>query len=193
MKLLKKEIKDFFCNYKSWLLIIMISFIPYYYEMRKIKMQNIMYILFTTMAPLQYVYESFLTDIKTKSIVFIYNIRNSFIRLYFRKILLSFILLGVTFLLSLPYTIKYLKMIDFFWIIPWMIFCVSLMQIAAILSKGAEITSAVFTLGIAFILLMFLLTINNILIIILISICLALVSFFAAWKLSESNFYRTQI
>lgn len=190
--LIIKEVKEFFCNYKSWLNIIVISGVFYLFGDKELPI-NHFYEWFALMAPLQYVYDSFIMDTNSKGMVFLYNTKNRYLSIFVIKNFISLILLIITFIISFPYFQKYIQMHDFLWIIPTLFFGVSLMQIAAIFSKGAEITSAFITMGISFALLECLLLLNNILLISLISICLAVLTFFAAWKFSESNYYRTQI
>lgn len=190
--LIIKEVKEFFCNYKSWLNIIVISGVFYLFGDKELPI-NHFYEWFALMAPLQYVYDSFIMDTNSKGIVFLYNTKNRYLSIFVIKNFISLILLIITFIISFPYFQKYIQMHDFLWIIPTLFFGVSLMQIAAIFSKGAEITSAFITMGVVLSILQIILLLNNILLISLISICLAVLTFFAAWKFSESNYYRTQI
>ena len=190
--LIIKEVKEFFCNYKSWLNIIVISGVFYLFGDKELPI-NHFYEWFALMAPLQYVYDSFIMDTNTKGMVFLYNTKNRYLSIFVIKNFISLILLIITFLISFPYFQKNIQLQDFLWIIPTLFFGVSLMQIAAIFSKGAEITSAFITMGVVLSILQIILLLNNILLISLISICLAVLTFFAAWKFSESNYYRTQI
>ena len=190
--LLKKEIKDFFCNYKSWVMILLVTGIFYFLGNRELPIKHF-YIWFALLSPLQYVYDSLITDTKSRGMIFFYNSNIRFIHIFLIKVLVSIFLLFVTFILSISFFQKNLRLLDLLWIIPSLCLGVSIMQITAIVSKCAEMTSAFITMGIILAYLQILLLISNLLIIILISICLALVSFFAAWKLSESNYYRTQI
>lgn len=190
--LIIKEVKEFFCNYKSWLNIIVISGVFYLFGDKELPI-NHFYEWFALMAPLQYVYDSFIMDTNSKGMVFLYNTKNRYLSIFVIKNFISLILLIITFIISFPYFQKYIQMHDFLWIIPTLFFGVSLMQIAAIFSKGAEITSAFITMGVVLSILQIILLLNNILLISLISICLAVLTFFAAWKFSESNYYRTQI
>lgn len=190
--LIIKEVKEFFCNYKSWLNIIVISGVFYLFGDKELPI-NHFYEWFALMAPLQYVYDSFIMDTNSKGIVFLYNTKNRYLSIFVIKNFISLILLIITFIISFPYFQKYIQMHDFLWIIPTLFFGVSLMQIAAIFSKGAEITSAFITMGVVLSILQIILLLNNILLISFISICLAVLTFFVAWKLSESNHYRTQI
>ena len=190
--LIIKEVKEFFCNYKSWLNIIVISGVFYLFGDKELPI-NHFYEWFALMAPLQYVYDSFIMDTNSKGMVFLYNTKNRYLSIFVIKNFISLILLIITFIISFPYFQKYIQMHDFLWIIPTLFFGVSLMQIAAIFSKGAEITSAFITMGVVLSILQIIFLLNNILLISLISICLAVLTFFAAWKFSESNYYRTQI
>ena len=137
--LIIKEVKEFFCNYKSWLNIIVISGVFYLFGDKELPI-NHFYEWFALMAPLQYVYDSFIMDTKSKGMVFLYNTKNRYLSIFVIKNFISLILLIITFIISFPYFQKYIQMHDFLWIIPTLFFGVSLMQIAAIFSKGAEIT-----------------------------------------------------
>ena len=190
--LIIKEVKEFFCNYKSWLNIIVISGVFYLFGDKELPI-NHFYEWFALMAPLQYVYDSFIMDTNSKGMVFLYNTKNRYLSIFLIKNFISLLLLIITFLISFPYFQKNIQLQDFLWLVPTLFFGVSLMQIAAIFSKGAEITSAFITMGVVLSILQIILLLNNILLISLISICLAVLTFFAAWKFSESNYYRTQI
>ena len=61
--LLKKEIKDFFCNYKSWVMILLVTGIFYFFGNRELPIKHF-YIWFALLSPLQYVYDSLITDTK---------------------------------------------------------------------------------------------------------------------------------
>ncbi len=191
--LLKKEFRELFCNYRGWSLIVVIVGVLYLFEKKSVELGKPFYSWFILMVANEYIFESFVADTKMKGIVFVYNVKASYLDIFISKILASILMLAIEVVAIIPIINDIFSVIDIFWLVPMIVFTSALMHLGAILGKGSEATTTFLTMGITFILLLCLLLLNNIFLISLISICLALLAFFAAWKLSESNHYRTQI
>ena len=148
--LVKKELRDFLCNYKSWLIVVVVSILPYFFEHINREFETFFFVCFILMAVCQYLYDSYLTDTATKGMVFFHNTGSSFIQIIGVKTLYSILLSAIILLLDLPYTLEYLSIIDILWFLPLVVTIAAIMQLTVVFARGAEIASALITTTVIF-------------------------------------------
>lgn len=191
--LLKKEIKDVIYNYKSWLVLLISVFLPCIMKYKKMESDSWIYIFMVIIAICQYIYDSYLTDTKTKGIIFIYNMGFSSFYIFIIKIIVTISIIGIIFLIDISYVKEYISSINIIWILFFSITCIALMQFLAIFSQSSETTSSIITTIIAFLYGLLLWNIDFIILKIGISLASAILMSFIAIKTADSLIYRQQL
>lgn len=191
--LLKKEIKDVIYNYKSWLVLLISVFLPCIMKYKKMESDSWIYIFMVIIAICQYIYDSYLTDTKTKGIIFIYNMGFSSFYIFIIKIIVTISIIGIIFLIDISYVKEYIASINIIWILFFSITCIALMQFLAIFSQSSETTSSIITTIIAFLYGLLLWNIDLIILKIGISLASAILMSFIAIKTADSLIYRQQL
>lgn len=191
--LLKKEIKDVIYNYKSWLVLLISVFLPCIMKYKKMESDSWIYIFMVIIAICQYIYDSYLTDTKNKGNIFIYNTGVSSTKILFTKILVVLVFEIIMLLLNLPYTIKYINFVDYFWIFPLTATCVTFMYFTAMFSQSSETTSVILTFIVIFAYTFLLWNMDFIILKIGISLASAILMSFIAIKTADSLIYRQQL
>lgn len=191
--LLKKEIKDVIYNYKSWLVLLISVFLPCIMKYKKMESDSWIYIFMVIIAICQYIYDSYLTDTKTKGIIFIYNMGFSSFYIFIIKIIVTISIIGIIFLIDISYVKEYIASINIIWILFFSITCIALMQFLAIFSQSSETTSSIITTIIAFLYGLLLWNIDFIILKIGISLASAILMSFIAIKTADSLIYRQQL
>lgn len=191
--LLKKEIKDVIYNYKSWLVLLISVFLPCIMKYKKMESDSWIYIFMVIIAICQYIYDSYLTDTKTKGIIFIYNMGFSSFYIFIIKIIVTISIIGIIFLIDISYVKEYIASINIIWILFFSITCIALMQFLAIFSQSSETTSSIITTIIAFLYGLLLWNIDFIILKIGISLASAILMSFIAIKTADSVVYRQQL
>ena len=189
----KKELKDMIYNYKSWLSLILGIISPTLLHLRKVEPFPYIYISVIIMCLCQYIYDSYLTDTKNKGNIFIYNIGVSSTKILFTKILVVLVFEIIMLLLNLPYTIKYINFVDYFWIFPLTATCVTFMYFTAMFSQSSETTSVILTFIVIFAYTFLLWNMDFIILKIGISLASAILMSFIAIKTADSLIYRQQL
>lgn len=190
---IKKEIFELCFNVKSWLNVIVWAAIPYLPQITEPYHQFILGLLFSIFAGGQYVYDSYLNDIKWGGSLFLHNIQGSVLIVFCIKLIISGILSGIAMLINIPHIIPYANFFDIFWIVPLCIFFSALMYIASVFSKCAEMTSAVISVLITTIVFAFIVSITYFILKVVFSIVLTCFLLFSAMKIVYSKIYRTQL
>lgn len=191
--LLKKEIKDVIYNYKSWLVLLISVFLPCIMKYKKMESDSWIYIFMVIIAICQYIYDSYLTDTKTKGIIFIYNMGFSSFYIFIIKIIVTISIIGIIFLIDISYVKEYIASINIIWILFFSITCIALMQFLAIFSQSSETTSSIITTIIAFLYGLLLWNMDFIILKIGISLASAILMSFIAIKTADSLIYRQQL
>lgn len=191
--LLKKEIKDVIYNYKSWLVLLISVFLPCIMKYKKMESDSWIYIFMVIIAICQYIYDSYLTDTKTKGIIFTYNMGFSSFYIFIIKIIVTISIIGIIFLIDISYVKEYIASINIIWILFFSITCIALMQFLAIFSQSSETTSSIITTIIAFLYGLLLWNIDFIILKIGISLASAILMSFIAIKTADSVVYRQQL
>lgn len=191
--LLKKEIKDVIYNYKSWLVLLISVFLPCIMKYKKMESDSWIYIFMVIIAICQYIYDSYLTDTKTKGIIFIYNMGFSSFYIFIIKIIVTISIIGIIFLIDISYVKEYIASINIIWILFFSITCIALMQFLAIFSQSSETTSSIITTIIAFLYGLLLWNLDLIILKIGISLASAILMSFIAIKTADSLIYRQQL
>lgn len=151
------------------------------------------YIFMVIIAICQYIYDSYLTDTKTKGIIFIYNMGFSSFYIFIIKIIVTISIIGIIFLIDISYVKEYIASINIIWILFFSITCIALMQFLAIFSQSSETTSSIITTIIAFLYGLLLWNIDLIILKIGISLASAILMSFIAIKTADSLIYRQQL
>lgn len=191
--LLKKEIKDVIYNYKSWLVLLISVFLPCIMKYKKMESDSWIYIFMVIIAICQYIYDSYLTDTKTKGIIFTYNMGFSSFYIFIIKIIVTISIIGIIFLIDISYVKEYIASINIIWILFFSITCIALMQFLAIFSQSSETTSSIITTIIAFLYGLLLWNLDLIILKIGISLASAILMSFIAIKTADSLIYRQQL
>ena len=191
--LIKKELKDLFLNYKSWIIFIISVCLPFVLDYRGMTESSWIYISIVTMALCQYIYDSFLNDTKNKGIIFVYNMRRTSYEILISKIIIAICFLSIIFLFTLKYVIEYISFMDLLWIIGVTLTGVAFMQFIAIFSQSAETTSAIFSTIFIFAYTFFLWDLDLAILKIGISLASAILMSFIAIKTADSLVYRQQL
>ena len=191
--LLKKELYEFRYNYKAWILIIITVCFSYFPNIRKSNIRDFTILVFIILAVGQYIYNSYLTDISNKGILFLQNLGIKSIELFFIKILFSFLISNVMILANIPNLKGIFSLIDILWIYPTVISSSAIMQIAATYANGAENTATIISSIISFIILICVFFIKILFLKIIFSCGSALIFFWLCELNSYSLKYRTQL
>ncbi len=141
--LIKKEILELIFNFKSWINVFLWAAIPYLPQIYEPYHKYIVAVLFSVFAGGQYVYDSYLSDIKFKGAFFLHNIKVGFFQVFFVKLVISSLLSFVAMLINIPNLVLHITAIDICWILHIFISFSAIMYLASIFSKGVEITSAI--------------------------------------------------
>ena len=191
--LIKKEIFELCFNIKSWLNVIVWASIPYLPQVNKSYHKFILALLFSIFAGGQYIYDSYLNDIKLGGSLFLHNIQTSVLTVFCIKLAISGLLSCIAILINITHIIPYTGFFDLFWILPLFIFFAALMFLASVFSKCAEITSAVISILTATLIFAFIIIINYFLLKIIFSIVITCFFVFISVKILYSKTYRTQL
>ncbi|AGT44348.1 hypothetical protein [Treponema pedis] len=191
--LLKKELYEFRYNYKAWLAIIICIAVVYVPTLWTQKYQVFTASFFILLAVGQYIYNSYSDEINSSGSIFIHNLNFSFLQVFFIKIFFSFVIAALMLIADIPNISKEIKIIDFLWLSPLIIAGASIMQLSGISSKGSEDTSSVIMFIVSFIMLTCVMLIQVMILRILTCMFLAVLSVYAAYKVSYSLKYRTQL
>ena len=190
--LIKKEIFELCFNIKSWLNVMVWAAIPYLPQISK-SYHKFILALFSIFAGGQYIYDSYLNDIKLGGSLFLHNIQTSVLTVFCIKLLVSGLLSCIAILINITHIIPYTGFFDLFWILPLFIFFAALMFLASVFSKCAEITSAVISILTASLIFAFSIIINYFLLKIIFSILITCFFVFISVKILYSKTYRTQL
>lgn len=142
--ILKKEFKDFILSYKSILMLLLASIFPVFVRNEGPEDFPIwIQVLFIQMVIGQYMYDSYLLDIKRGGIKFILNIKVSFNIYFFYKLIFSSLVTLIPLFVNIHNIEEYLSLLDLIWIILSFVYCGCLMFIGVCFSKGEEIATSV--------------------------------------------------
>ncbi|WP_024465323.1 hypothetical protein [Treponema pedis] len=191
--LLKKELYEFRYNYKAWLAIIICIAVVYVPTLWTQKYQVFSVSFFILLAVEQYIYNSYSDEINSSGSIFIHNLNFSFLQVFFIKIFFSFVIAAVILIADIPNINGVIKTTDFFWLFPLIVTGAAVMQLSSVSSKGSEDTSATVSIIVSFIMLVCIMLIQVMILRILICMFLAVLSVYAAYKVSYSLKYRTQL
>ena len=147
--LVRKETHEFFRNHKSWLMVCVgVGFVYIVHIARDDYRPFLDFIVSVAimMSVGQYVFDSFESDISFKGALFLHNIGVKPIELFTAKAMLAMVITTVMLAASLPAVTGKLFLADILWIYPLTVFSASVMQISAVFSRGAEITSSIIAL-----------------------------------------------
>lgn len=193
--LLKKEVIEFFFNYKSWLMIPLCIAVPYLPRISKFEPYSkfIITFFYSIFGGGQYIYDSYISDIKFKGAFFLHNIKVSFFQVFFVKVFISVTLSCILLLINIPHLAPYINFFDILWILPLLISFSAIMYLASVFSKGAEISSAIIAIIFTIAIFVFIFKTKFLLLqfifMTLITCFLLVISF----KISYSKLYRTQL
>lgn len=145
--LFKKEIRDFFSNYKCSLMVILISIIPSFYKYtKKENIPSVFFLFFILLSVGQYIYDSFVYDVNEKSMFFYENMKVPFYKQIFVKLMICFLQLLIPLIINFKLFFSYFSFFDLFWIIT-LIITTSLFSFDLIvITNGSELaTTLLFT------------------------------------------------
>ena len=191
--LLRKELKEFLYDYKSWLVVLISVSLPYLLTFAGKEDSPCFYLSIVISSISQYVYNSFVSDTKTKNIIFVYNIESNSKKNFFAKISIALILLLIIFVFNINYILEYVPLINIIWITFFSVTTVAIMYFTAMFSQSSETTSTVITLSIVFGVTFLLWNMDFIILKIGISLASAILMSFIAIKTADSVVYRQQL
>ncbi len=191
--LLKKEMFELVFNFKSWMNVFLWAAVPYFPQIDDLYHKYVIALLFSVFAGGQYVYDSYLSDIACKGAFFLHNIKVDFFQVFFVKVVISGFLSCIAMLINIPNLVRYMPASDICWIVPLFVSFSAIMYLAAIFSKGAEITSAIISVlcGTGIFACTFLIT--PFLLKCIFAVLVACFLLFVSFKISFSKPYRTQL
>ncbi|WP_024470128.1 hypothetical protein [Treponema pedis] len=191
--LLKKELYEFRYNYKAWAVAVICTAGLYVPWMKDRGLQVFTASFFILLAVGQYIYNSYSDEINSSGSIFIHNLNFSFLQVFFIKIFFSFVIAALMLIADIPNINGVIKTADFFWLFPLIVTGAAVMQLSSVSSKGSEDTSATVSIIVSFIMLVCIMLIQVMILRILICMFLAVLSVYAAYKVSYSLKYRTQL
>ena len=191
--LLKKEIKEVIYDYKSWLAVLISIVLPYLLSYTGKEEATCFYISIVLSCISQYIYNSFLSDTKTRGIIFVYNLESKTVKIFIAKVFVAIVLLVIIFIFNITYILEYVPLINIIWIVFFLITTIAIMYFTAMFSQSSETTSTVITLSIVFGVTFFLWNLDLIILKIGISLASAILMSFIAIKTADSLIYRQQL
>lgn len=191
--LLKKEIKEVIYDYKSWLAVLISIVLPYLLSYTGKEEATCFYISIVLSCISQYIYNSFLSDTKTRGIIFVYNLESKTVKIFIAKVFVAIVLLVIIFIFNITYILEYVPLINIIWIVFFLITTIAIMYFTAMFSQSSETTSTVITLSIVFGITFFLWNLDLIILKIGISLASAILMSFIAIKTADSVVYRQQL
>lgn len=191
--LLKKEIKEVIYDYKSWLAVLISIVLPYLLSYTGKEEATCFYISIVLSCISQYIYNSFLSDTKTRGIIFVYNLESKTVKIFIAKVFVAIVLLVIIFIFNITYILEYVPLINIIWIVFFLITTIAIMYFTAMFSQSSETTSTVITLSIVFGITFFLWNLDLIILKIGISLASAILMSFIAIKTADSLIYRQQL
>ena len=191
--LLKKEIKEVIYDYKSWLAVLISIVLPYLLSYAGKEEATCFYISIVLSCISQYIYNSFLSDTKTRGIIFVYNLESKTVKIFIAKVFVAIVLLVIIFIFNITYILEYVPLINIIWIVFFLITTIAIMYFTAMFSQSSETTSTVITLSIVFGITFLLWNIDFIILKIGISLASAILMSFIAIKTADSLIYRQQL
>ncbi|MBE6348621.1 MAG: hypothetical protein E7064_06740 [Spirochaetaceae bacterium] len=191
--LLKKEIKEVIYDYKSWLAVLISIVLPYLLSYTGKEEATCFYISIVLSCISQYIYNSFLSDTKTRGIIFVYNLESKTVKIFIAKVFVAIVLLVIIFIFNITYILEYVPLINIIWIVFFLITTIAIMYFTAMFSQSSETTSTVITLSIVFGITFFLWNLDLIILKIGISLVSAILMSFIAIKTADSLIYRQQL
>ncbi len=191
--LLKKEIREVIYDYQSWLAVLIPIFLPCLLSYVGKEEATCFYISVVLSCISQYIYNSFLSDTKTRGIIFVYNLVSKTLKIFIAKVFVAIGLLVTIFLLNITYILEYILLINLIWIVFLLITTVAIMYFTAIFSQSSETTSTIMTLSIVFAYTFFLWNLDLAILKIGISLASAILMSFIAIKTADSLIYRQQL
>lgn len=142
--LIQKEFRDFVLSYKSVLMLLLASIFPIFVRNERLENYPIwIQVLFIQMVIGQYMYDSYLLDIKKGGIHFILNNKVSFNSYFLCKLMFTSFVTFIPLFVNIYSIEEYLSILDCLWIILSFVYCGCLMFIGVCFSKGEEIATAV--------------------------------------------------
>ena len=150
LTLFRKELKDFFNNYKTWLFFLIMLVLTYIFKFLSRELDPEFFICFILMCVCQYLYDSYLTDTTSKGSIFLHNIDMRFFQVFVVKILFTLFQALVIVLVNITYVVQHFSLADILWFLPLAVGIAAIMQLAMVFARGAEIASALITTCIIF-------------------------------------------
>ncbi len=191
--LIKKEIFELFFNFKSWLNILLWGLMPYLPQIHDKYHKYIAAMIFSVFAGGQYVYDSYMSDIKFKGAFFLHNIKVDFFQVFFVKLFIAVVLSCLSLLINIPNIVLFISFFDIFWVLPLIISFSTIMYLTSVFSKGAEITSAIISILLTIPVFVFVFKIKFPLLQFAFVSLITCFLLFGSFKISFSKFYRTQL
>lgn|SRR5574344_399704 len=136
--LLKKEVKDFVYSYKCWGVCLLLAFLQKIFSLCDITIDFYFYFWFVTTAIAQYVYDSYLTDIKEKGFLFLHNMGIGFYPFIISKLIFALLLGFVLVLFQTNLFIQELKWYDSIWLLLIVLFAALAMFLFSIITGASE-------------------------------------------------------
>lgn len=189
----KKEFKDLLNSHKTIFCIILLSVFPYFMKgVKRVEPPVWIEIWLIQMLLGQFIYDSFLLDVKNGGYIFLNNLKCKFVRYFCVKLLFCIIASSIPVFVNLIFIINKLSIFDIGWIILSFIYTGTIMFIFTILFKGQEI-GAVFIYSIVTGITVLCLSVSPLIVRFLIVIILDIIFYILSLKISNSVYFRKQI
>ncbi|MFI3257404.1 MAG: hypothetical protein R3Y36_03810 [Spirochaetales bacterium] len=192
-KLLHKEVKELLSSYLTIIGIIVSIIISYFESARSHNINDIFTIGLTGLTVGQYVYDSYLSDVKDQGALFLHNIKIGFFESFIVKTCFALSISIIILCTNIPNLIGYVGLADIPWIIGYIVFATIIMQIASIYAKGAEITAGIIAIAVQISVFFLLYQTDNALLKALIITAFDAIALRLCFKLFHSLNYRTQL
>lgn len=88
---LRKEFKELFCSFHSWICFFFIVIFPFLALLKGIDFPSYAFVLVVAVSVCQYTYDSFQNDTESKGAVFLSNIKADFRTVYLAKLIVALV------------------------------------------------------------------------------------------------------
>lgn len=189
---LRKEFKELFCSFHSWICFFFIVIFPFLALLKGIDFPSYAFVLVVAVSVCQYTYDSFQNDTESKGAVFLSNIKADFRTVYSAKLIVALVEGLICFCYGYRWIKDLFRFKDILWLSLALICVFSILQIAANLANGSEILAFALAILVCVALSVLLAFITRYYLRLLISAAAAFVSILLARASFHSLRYRVQ-
>ena len=138
---LLKEMREILYHYKTWVCIALVAGLPFLFQKLGAPHDGWYYLLLFACTVGQFVYDSFLDDVREGGAIFVHNVAAAFFPVFCAKLAVSAALSLVLYLADLPVFLHTFVAADIPWLLCYPLYTCLLMFIACVLTDGSEMGS----------------------------------------------------